>query len=104
MTTEATTELDLEAFREQARAWLAKHAPRDAAVRDRHDVAVFHRLSHGAELTILGRLRAWQKVKFDAATPRCPGRGSCTAPAYPPPTLTRTPPRSPPRSRSTAMS
>lgn len=66
MTTEATAELDLEAFREQARAWLAEHAPQDAAVRNRHDVAIFHRLSHEAELTILRRLRAWQKSKFDA--------------------------------------
>lgn len=56
----------IEQFRQEARTWLAQNAPARSAVRDTHDVAVFHNLDHGTELEVLAELRAWQKLKFDA--------------------------------------
>lgn len=56
----------IEQFREQARAWLRQNAPARTAVRDEHDVSVFHNLDHDAELEVLRELREWQRLKFDA--------------------------------------
>ncbi|CAM3464931.1 acyl-CoA dehydrogenase family protein [Nocardioides dubius] len=57
---------ELAAWVEQARAWLGDNAPAERAVRDPHDVSVFHNLSHDDELAILDQLRAWQRLKFEA--------------------------------------
>jgi alkylation response protein AidB-like acyl-CoA dehydrogenase len=57
---------ELTRFRAQAREWLRGHAPANEALRDPHDVSVFHNLDHEAELAVLQRLREWQRAKFDA--------------------------------------
>ncbi|MDT0202682.1 acyl-CoA dehydrogenase family protein [Nocardioides sp. AE5] len=56
----------LEAYREEARRWLAANAPSDVSVREPHDVSIFHNLSHDAEKAVLDKLRDWQRAKFDA--------------------------------------
>jgi alkylation response protein AidB-like acyl-CoA dehydrogenase len=56
----------LDEFRAQARAWLHSHAPAAEALRDAHDVSVFHNLDHETEAAVLGRLREWQRAKFEA--------------------------------------
>ncbi|MDF1602235.1 acyl-CoA dehydrogenase family protein [Nocardioides sp. YIM 152315] len=57
---------DLATYAEAARTWLAVNGPEDHAVRDPHDVSIFHNLDTDTERAILGKLRAWQKAKFDA--------------------------------------
>lgn len=67
MSTDTAVEVPtLEQFRERARTWLAQNAPARSAVRDEHDVSVFHNLDHDTELEVLRRLREWQREKFDA--------------------------------------
>ena len=67
MTVDTTvTTSDLGSFRAQARTWLAEHAPGAEALRDQHDVSVFHNLDFDAESVVLDRLRKWQRAKFDA--------------------------------------
>ena len=57
---------DLDSFRTQVRAWLNEHAPAAEALRDRHDVSVFHNLDFEAESAVLERLGQWQRAKFEA--------------------------------------
>ncbi|MDT3444391.1 MULTISPECIES: acyl-CoA dehydrogenase family protein [unclassified Pseudofrankia] len=61
----------LDSFRAQARAWLADNAKRRPAAQANwgtgsDDVAVFHDLGADEERAMLGRIRAWQRRKFDA--------------------------------------
>src|SRR4051794_6798322 len=56
----------LEQFAAAARSWLAANSPNKVTLRDPHDVAVFHNLSHEEEHQILDRLRDWQRQKFEA--------------------------------------
>ena len=57
---------DLGTYLTTATRWLRRNAPADRAVRDIHDVAVFHTLCYEEELHILKKLRAWQRAKFQA--------------------------------------
>ncbi|GAA1637993.1 acyl-CoA dehydrogenase family protein [Georgenia ruanii] len=66
MTGVASSSPSLGEYREQARAWLAEHAPTGGARRDPYDVSVFHHLDRDAELEVLQRLREWQRAKFEA--------------------------------------
>lgn len=79
--------------RAQAREWLRGHAPANEALRDPHDVSVFHNLDHEAELAVLQRLREWQRAKFDAGYAARPGPRTSMAPGFRLSTPTRSRPR-----------
>jgi alkylation response protein AidB-like acyl-CoA dehydrogenase len=71
---------DLDTFRSQARQWLAGHArPRPAGGarwgEGTDGVAVFHDLDVASERALIGRLAAWEALKYDA------GYGALTWPA-----------------------
>jgi alkylation response protein AidB-like acyl-CoA dehydrogenase len=72
--------VSVEEFRAAAAAWLKEHAePRAEATatwgRGSDDVSVFHDLTDEDERSLLDRLMAWQRLKFDA------GFGAITWPA-----------------------
>jgi alkylation response protein AidB-like acyl-CoA dehydrogenase len=65
-----TAMVDLAAFTEEARAWLADHAePRRETSsvwgEGDFDASVFHNLSHAEEGALIGRAAAWQQTKAE---------------------------------------
>jgi alkylation response protein AidB-like acyl-CoA dehydrogenase len=69
----ATMELELKAYRDTCRAWLAARLEAAAAARTsepwgvgEHDVSVFHHLTTEQEHHLLEEAMRWQQAKFDA--------------------------------------